>query len=131
MNVVDGSVWYTQRSKIGLKALKEEMFEVASWVRASHPQVEEINLIWDCWPCHFHPEVQLAAHRAGITLIPLPTYAPWENPMEKLWRWLCQEVLHMHDCADAWRTLWKRVDDFLGQFADGSQALLQYAGLLC
>jgi transposase len=130
INVVSGSVWYAQRSTFGVKALVKEMYQVAAWVRQSHPHVAEINLIWDCWSCHYHPEVQLAASRAGITLIPLPTYAPWENPIEKLWRWLCQEVLHMHDCADAWRTLWQRVDNFLQQFDNGSQALLQYVGLL-
>jgi hypothetical protein len=26
----------------------------------------------------------------------LPTYAPWLNPIEKLWRWLRQDVLKMH-----------------------------------
>ena len=130
MNVVDGSVWFCQRSTFGVKALVNEMFQVADWIRGSHPQVKQINLIWDCWPSHFHPDVLLAAHRAGITLIPLPTYSPWENPIEKLWRWLCQEVLHMHDCSDKWHALWDRVDDFLRQFENGSQALLQYVGLL-
>jgi len=130
MDVVDGSVWFSQRSTFGVKALVDEMFAVADWVRSSHPQVKQVNLIWDCWPSHFHPDVLLAAHRAGITLIPLPTYAPWENPIEKLWLWLCQEVLHMHDCAGKWRVLWVRVDDFLRQFENGSQALLQYVGLL-
>jgi len=130
MNIVSGSVWYVQRSTFGVQALVNEMTEVAVWVRSSHPKVREINLIWDCWSCHYHPDVLLAAHRAGITLIPLPTYAPWENPIEKLWRWLCQEVLHMHDCADAWRTLWERVDEFLRQFEHGSFELLQYVGLL-
>lgn len=130
MNIVDASIWYKQRSTFGVKALVNEMTEVSAWVCSCHPQVKEINLIWDCWSCHYHPDVLLAAHRAGITLIPLPTYAPWENPIEKLWRWLCQEVLHMHHCADAWRTLWKKVDEFLTPFEKGSLELLQYVGLL-
>ena len=130
MNIVDGSVWHIQRSVLGVKALTAMLALVADWVRSSHPQVRKINLIWDCWPVHFHPDVLLAAHRVGITLIPLPTYAPWENPIEKLWRWLCQEVLHMHDCSGNWHALWDRVDDFLNQFENGSQELLQYVGLL-
>ncbi len=130
MSIVDASVWSEQRATFGIKALVKEMEQVACWVHNSHPQVREINLIWDCFECHYHPDVLLAAHRAGITIIPLPTYAPWENPIEKLWRWLCQEVLHMHDCADAWRTLWERVEEFLQQFVNGSQRLLQYVGLL-
>jgi hypothetical protein len=130
MNIADASVWYTQRSRLGVKALVQEMYEVADWFHSSHPLLKEINLIWDCWPVHFHPDVMLAAYRAGITLIPLPTYAPWENPIEKLWRWLCQEVLHMHHYSAAWHALWKMVEDFLSQFAHGSQELLQYVGLL-
>jgi transposase len=130
MNMVDGSIWYIQRHRIGVDALVDEIHEVSAWVRQRYPQVKEINLIWDCWPTHYHPDVLLAAYRAGIMLIPLPTYAPWENPIEKLWRWLCQEVLYMHRFSGAWKALWKMVDDFLAQFINGSQALLRYVGLL-
>jgi transposase len=35
-----------------------------------------------------------------IVLVPLPTYAPWTNPVEKVWRKLCQEVLHLHEFVD-------------------------------
>jgi len=37
-----------------------------------------------------------------------PTYAPWLNPIEKLWRWLRQEVRKMHRLADDWDTLRQR-----------------------
>lgn len=63
----------------------------------------------------------------------LPTYAPWLNPIEKLWRWLCQEVLHLHRLADRRDQLQRTVDGFLGQFAEphtaACQALLRYVGL--
>jgi len=78
-----------------LKRLKISYKRGRLHITSPDKRYREINLIWDCWSCHYHPDVLLAAHRAGITLIPLPTYAPWENPIEKLWRWLCQEVLHM------------------------------------
>ena len=60
----------------------------------------------------------------------LPTYAPWLNPIEKLWRWLRQDVLHLHRLADDWKALRQRVRAFLDQFAQGSQRLLEYVGLL-
>jgi hypothetical protein len=56
-------------------------------------------------------------------------YASWTNPIEKLWRWLKQEVLHLHRLADQWPELQQRVDHLLVQFAHGSKALLRYVGL--
>jgi hypothetical protein len=59
----------------------------------------------------------------------LPTYAPWLNPIEKLWRWLRQQVLKMHRLAGDWTQLQHRVRAFLDQFADGSAQLLRYVGM--
>ncbi|MBV8356880.1 MAG: transposase [Deltaproteobacteria bacterium] len=59
----------------------------------------------------------------------LPTYAPWLNPIEKLWRWLRQDVLKMHRWVEDWPQVKQRVRDFLAQFAQGSQELLYYVGL--
>ena len=59
----------------------------------------------------------------------LPTYAPWLNPIEKLWRWLRQDVLKLHRWVADWPQVKQRVRDFLAQFAQGSQELLDYVGL--
>ncbi|MCL5959444.1 MAG: transposase [Chloroflexi bacterium] len=67
--------------------------------------------------------------RLPVQLMPLPTYASWINFIEKLWRWLKQEVLHMHRLADWLEDLREEVDSFLDRFANGSQALLRYVGL--
>jgi hypothetical protein len=64
-----------------------------------------------------------------IHLIWLPTYAPWTNPIEKLWRCLKQDVLHLHRYQDDWQGLRARVDAFFAQFATGSPDLLRYVGL--
>lgn len=60
----------------------------------------------------------------------LPTYASWTNPIEKLWRKLKQDLLHLHRLADDLAGLRAAVDVFLAQFTDGSPDLLRYAGLL-
>jgi transposase len=65
-----------------------------------------------------------------IQLVFLPTYASWLNPIEKLWRWLRQEVLHLHRLSDDWPALKQAVWDFVAQFALGSLDLLRYVGLL-
>ena len=61
-----------------------------------------------------------------IQLIPLPTYASWCNPIEKLWRKLRQELTHLHRWGDDVARLRDEIDRFLKQFADGSPDLLRY-----
>jgi hypothetical protein len=65
----------------------------------------------------------------NITLVPLPTYSSWRNPIEKVWRFLKQEVLHMHPWADDWLHLKSQVAAFLDRFAAPNSTLLCYCGL--
>ena len=64
-----------------------------------------------------------------IQLIPLPTYASWTNPIEKLWRKGKQEVLHLHRWATQLQVLREEFLRFLAQYALGSLDLLRYVGL--
>lgn len=116
---------------------------------------EEICLAEDNWPVHAHEDLLAALqpqsfpwglHRPKnwrqeprrriehlnlpIRLLFLPTYASWTNPIEKLWRLLKQEVLHLHRYGDDWPGLKQRVWKFMDQFAEGSTELLRYVGLL-
>ncbi len=98
---------------------------------AAYPDTTRIYVVQDNWSIHAHPDVLAAiAELPQIEIVWLPTYAPWLNPIEKAWRWLRQDVLHLHRLAHAWPALRQRVNAFLDQFADGSQALLHYVGLL-
>lgn len=98
--------------------------------RAYPKQVELIYVIQDNWNIHSHPDVLTAlAKYPRITPVWLPTYAPWLNPIEKLWRWLRQDMLKMHRWVEDWPQVKQRVRDFLAQFAHGSAALLRYVGL--
>ena len=69
-------------------------------IRAAYPG-PPIHLVWDNWPVHAHPEVLARAAELDIEVPWLPTYAPWLNPIEKLWRWLTQDLLHHHRLAGA------------------------------
>ena len=80
---------------------------------------ERLYVILDNWPVHYHPDVLVALEpqeaswprrlsaswptaptaqararwgdlQLPIQLVSLPTYASWENPIEKLWRWAKQ-----------------------------------------
>jgi len=68
--------------------------------------------------------------RLPIQILQLPTYASWANPIEKLWRWVRQTIIHLHRLSDEWPKLKQRVYDSILSFRDGSNELLRYVGLL-
>jgi len=125
LDAVSGQVVWRAGTKMGVDGLCAFLRQL----RAAYPR-HELLLVWDNWPVHYHPTVLAEAARLGVELLWLPTYAPWENPIEKLWRWLKQDVLHQHRRADRWLELRQQVAKFLDRFAAGSRALLRYVGLL-
>lgn len=127
LNALTGQVSYLGDHVIGrakVTALYGQLVE-------AYPKARRLYVIQDNWPVHKSPDV-LEALKAWPQVEPvwLPTCAPWLNPIEKLWRWLKQDVLKMHRLADDWQALRGRVHASLGQFASGSQRLLEYVGLL-
>ncbi len=98
-------------------------------LRREYPR-QTLCLAWDNWPVHHHAQVLATATRLEITLLWLPTYAPWTNPIEKLWRWAKQTLVHHHRLADQPETLQQQLATFLDQFQTGSEELLHYVGLL-
>lgn len=125
LDVSSGQVTYVSGSKVGVKAL----CELLRRVRTRYPD-QILILAWDNWPVHRHAQVLATARQLHIHLRWLPTYAPWTNPIEKLWRWLKQTCVHHHHKADRWIELKTDLHAFLDQFAAGSTDLLRYVGLL-
>lgn len=151
LNALTGQLSYRQRSQTDTACLANFWYQV----REDYPAAETIYMVVDNWPVHFHPDV-LAPLQAQnfpfplplpanwpaepsvkakiddlpIQLLCLPTYASWLNPIEKLWRWLKQDILHLHRLSDDWQALKLRVDRFLANFSHGSTELLRYVGLL-
>jgi hypothetical protein len=151
LNALTGQVSYRQRSHTDIACLTGFWYQL----RAEYPDAELIYAVVDNWPVHFHPDVLAplqdqklpfpptlpanwpSQHSTNakidnlpIQLLALPTYASWLNPIEKLWRWLKQDILHLHRLADSWSQLKLRVDHFLANFSLGSTELLRYVGLL-
>ena len=121
LDVFSGRLVYRQRAHIDLSQLVAFMADI----RRAYPQVPAIHVIQDNWHnVHFHPRQIEAATQLGIYLAPLPVYAPWLNPVEKVGRKLRQEIIHMHRQGDDWDHLKQRVSNFLDQFAFGSSELL-------
>ena len=99
-----------------------------------YADAKRVSVVQDNWAIHTHPDV-LTTLAALPRLEPvwLPTYSPWLNPIEKLWRWLKGDVLTQHRLAADWHALRHRVCAFLAQFAPGTSEagdLLRYVGLL-
>lgn len=125
MNVKTGEVEFIMDNKVGKKALKKFWQQIKE--NNSHKEI--IYLIMDNWPVHFLDDVVEKAEHFGIRLIRLPTYAPWTNPIEKLWLWLKRDILFLHRNSSYWRKLKNRVNLFLKQFENKSEDLLRYTGL--
>jgi transposase len=154
LDVSDGRVHFWQGSRVDIP----QLVQFFSRLREGYPEAERVNIVLDNWPVHFHPDVLVALEpqlsswprylpkewykppsasavrkwgdwSLPIQLVPLPTYASWENPIEKLWRWTKQDVLHLHRSAAKVTVLRGLVETFLKGFAQGSSALLRYVGL--
>ena len=126
LNALTGRVDYLDAYIVG----RAKVVAFYRQVVAAYPDARRIYVVQDNWSIHRHEDVQAAL--AGLPQIEpvwLPTYAPWLNPIEKLWRWLREQVLTMHRLAGDWDALRERVNAFLSQFAEESHALLQYVGL--
>ena len=68
---------------------------------AAYPQAHKIYLVMDNWPVHFHEKVKRELARdLRIEVLPLPTYSPWLNNIEKLWRWVKHWLSHGHSWCD-------------------------------
>jgi transposase len=99
-------------------------------VAARFSAAERIFIVLDNWPVHHAPEVSATCARLSrLELVFLPTYAPWLNPIEKLWDALKDAVLRLHRRAGQWKLLRAEADAFLAHFALGSEDLLHRVGL--
>jgi hypothetical protein len=126
LNALSGRVDYLDGYIIG----REKVGLFYRQLDAVYPQAQTIYVAQDNWSIHRHPEVLAVLEEVPrIQPIWLPTYAPWLNPIEKLWRWLREAVLKLHRLTSDWKALRQRVNAFLDQFAAGSPDLLHYVGL--
>jgi len=127
MEAVTGRVFSWDVPQVSVKRLAQ----CVSRVSAAFPQqVESIYIVWDNWLVHEHPTVQAALRKdERIHVLPLPTYAPWLNAIEKLWRLVRQEVAHAHPWCDDFNTFRATIMGKFAEFDHGSPRLLRYCGL--
>jgi len=127
LDAVKGKVLSFDCSSVTVPRLRRCLEEVA----CHYQKARRIYIVWDNWPNHFHPGLQdFFKGHPNISVIALPTYAPWLNPIEKLWRLVRQFVTHAHPWCDDFSQFKNAVREQLHEFLSGSTKLLQYVGLL-
>jgi transposase len=125
LNALTGQVTYLDGYIVG----RQQVIQFYSPLDRAYPKtdIRDPRQLEHSYP----PDVLTAlADSPRIKPVWLPTYAPWLNPIEKLWRWVRQDVLKMHRGVEDWPRVKQRVHDFLDQFTHGSAALLRYGGLV-
>ena len=74
---------------------RREVAELLEALLAKHP-TETVYVAWDNASTHEDDEVEAVLRGAAgrLVLLYLPTYSPWLNPIEMLWRQFRREVTH-------------------------------------
>lgn len=126
LNAVTGSV----HSEAMKAVTVDRLISSIKRLPALYPHAERIYLVWDNWFNHRHARLLAAlAKQPQIQCVWLPTYSPWLNPIEKLWRWLRQHVIHAHPWSESFAELCQAALDALHQLEPGSDMILRYTGL--
>jgi len=105
--------------------------EIAELLQAlvdKHP-TGTIYVAWDNAGTHEDDEGEAVVRAAAgrLILLYLPTYSPWLNPIEMLWRHFRREVTHGELFANM-QALLKAAQDFFARYNQQPQRLLSVIG---
>jgi putative transposase len=84
---------------------------------------------WDHADTHADDEVEAVVRAAAgrLVLLYLPTYSPWLNPIEMLWRQFRREVTHC-EFFDSLEALLKAAQAFFDRYNQGPHSVLSIIG---
>ncbi len=93
-----------------------------------HPQ-ETIYVAWDNVNTHQDDEVEAVVRSAAgrLVLMYLPTYSPWLNPIEMLWRHFRREVTHC-ELFETVKLLLQAAKDFFDRYNQTPERVLSIIG---
>jgi putative transposase len=126
-----GAVNYHTGETVVLFRRRKRRQEVAELLQAlvdTHP-TGTIYVAWDNADTHADDDVEAVVRTAAgrLVLLYLPTYSPWLNPIEMLWRQFRREVTHceLFDSLDA---LLKAAHAFFERYNQGPHQVLSIIG---
>jgi transposase len=107
---------------------RQEVAQLLEALLAKHP-TGTVYVAWDNASTHEDDEVDDVVRAAAGRLVPLylPTYSPWLNPIEMLWRHFRREVTHCELFASV-KALLAAAADFFDRYNREPQKMLSIIG---
>jgi transposase len=109
---------------------RPEIAEFLQLLLQKHPH-ETIYVSWDNANTHEDDEVEAVVRGAAgrLVLMYLPTYSPWLNPIEMLWRHYRREVTHC-ELFKSVKALVEATLDFFNRYNRTPEKVLSIAGAI-
>jgi putative transposase len=94
-----------------------------------HPH-ETVYVAWDNVNTHQDDEVEAIVRSVAdrLVLMYLPTYSPWLNPIEMLWRHFRREVTHC-ELFETVKVLLEAAKDFFARYNQAPERVLSIIGV--
>lgn len=107
---------------------RQEMAELLQALLEKHP-TGTVFVAWDNFVAHQDGEVEAVLRSAAgrLVLLYLPTYSPWLNPIEMLWRHFRREVTHC-ELFESVKVLIEASYDFFNRFNRTPEKVLSIIG---
>jgi putative transposase len=107
---------------------RQEIAELLQALVDKHPH-EIVYVAWDNASTHEDDEIEAVVRAAAgrLVLLYLPTYSPWLNPIEMLWRYFRKEVTHC-ELFESMPALIAATLDFFRRCNDTPAAVLSAIG---
>ena len=107
---------------------RREVAELLRMILDKHP-LETVYIAWDNSGTHEANEVEAVVRGAAgrLVLLYLPTYSPWLNPIEMLWRQFRREVTHC-ELFESVKALLKAAHNFFDRYDECPNRVLSIIG---
>jgi putative transposase len=95
------------------------------------PPIETVYVTWENATTHADDEVEAVVRSAAgrLVLLYLPTYSPWRNPIEMLWRHFRREVTHC-ELFQSMKALIAAAQDFFARYNKCPERLRSIIGAI-
>lgn len=128
-----GAVNYHTGETVVIFRKRKRRCEVAELLQAlldRHP-TKTIYVVWDNSDTHQDDEIEAVVRSAAgrLILLYLPTYSPWLNPIEMLWRHFRREVTHC-ELFESLAALLRAAQDFFDRHNHCPTTVLSIIGAL-
>lgn len=129
LNVRSGEVYYEMSTRVPV----ERFIMFLKNLSKKYKSFKRVYLVLDNWSVHCSERVLRAVKiMKNIILLPLPTYAPYLNYIEKVWKWLRQTVSHAHPWSRNFDLFKKHISNALDRLNQKEEVdILKYTGFAC